>query len=403
MRDIRPCWLQDMVVLGVMSVLVVGAYARDVAKPSLMPTIVIPGLSPQQRQKMYAVRITDARDAGIDPKTRTELEWPSKSDIGGKLYKDVTAKRRPAVILNKWLPNFVKLPKGISVKVMVEKGRENLYCLLGPPDASFRLRLWQPPLDKTAWRPKRIDLLVSLPADRSMVNAALGEMLSIKDKKGTPLADLKNVVGMLKLFPMQDSFVDLPWKVGGVTRMFGGHVVRAEFLVGGPRRPLLMRLYIGNKGAQVSIQGNQLRGVPDPDVFEPLRRDAPPLLDTSAAGVARQAAKDMLAFLSGVEESNPWEANDYIYTLGELGARHVELAPSILKGLEESRARVAASKKLSDRDRRGMLRRYDWDIAHLRKAMKATHGSSESTGTQDAPTTQPAATPPAATTRPAVR
>lgn len=347
---------------------------------------------------MYAVHITDARDAGIDPKTRTELEWVCKSDIGGKLYKNETAKRLP--VLRKWLRNFVELPEGIRIRVMVEKGRENLYCLLGSPDASFRLRLWQPPLDKTAWRPKRIDLLVSLPADRSMVNAALGEMLSIKDKKGTPLADLKNVVGMLKLFPMQDSFVDLPWKVGGVTRMFGGHVVRAEFLVGGPRRPLRMRLYIGNKGAQVSIQGNQLQGFPDPDVFEPLRRDEPPVLDTSPAAVARQAVEDLLGRLPGVEESDPWRANDSIYTLGELGARHVELAPSILKGLEESRARVAASEKLSDRDRRGLLRRYDWDIAHLRKAMKATHGSSESTGTQDAPTTRPATTQPEASTRP---
>jgi len=371
-----------MAILGIMGVLAALACGRDPAKPPLMPTSPRPpGLTPQQKQKMYAVRVTDARDAGIDPKTRAELEWPSKSDIAGKLYKDVTAERLPTLILKKWLPNFIKLPEGTKVRVMLEKGQENMYCLLDPPKAPFRLRLWREPFNKTVRRAQRIDILAGVSVDDPVRQAALSEMLSLKDAKPARLADLTSVGKILKMFPLQESFIALPWTTGGVSKMFDSHVVRLECKVGGPRRPLLMRLYVGDKDMQVSIEGPQLQGLIDPDRFEPLRPDRYPLPDLSPAAVARVTVEKVLEFLPDMEENNPTRADDGIHFLGLLGAEHPELVPMILKGLAESRARVIASETISERDKRAILSRQKMTISELRKKMDT------------APATRPATMP----------
>jgi hypothetical protein len=371
-------------IVPVITVVVKGQGAIDPATGAA-PYVPIPSLSAEQRQRIYAVRVTDSKDPAIDSKTREQLEWPSPADIGGDLYEDKTADKLAR--LGKWLPNFVKLPEGVPVRFMVEKGLENTFCLVGPPDASSTLRLWQDPLDKTAWRPRRIDVLVDMPPDRSLVDAALGELLSLKDRQGTLLADLKSVAVTLKAFPLQDSFVGLPWKVGSVSRMFDGHVVRVEFLVGGPREPLRMRLYIGDKGMQVSIQGKQLRGGADSDVFEPLKPDMRPMPDMSPAGIARSDAEGLLRKLAHWEVSEPAYARAMVSGLARIGSEHPELAPMTLKGLEESRARVSASTNLSEEDKRIAMIHYDTALTEIQRAVKAAETKPADTS---APSTQPA-------------
>jgi hypothetical protein len=438
MKDIEASFSNYMVAFALVMTLACPAVAQDAdwakakamqdadwtkAKAMTAPATPIPGLSAEERERMlYAVRVTDARDAGIDQKTREELEWPSRADIGGDLYADKTADKPPFFhdtgntdgkppLLRKWLRNFVEIPPDMPVRMMVEKGLENTYCLIGPPDPTFRLRLWRDPYNKGAWRPQRVDLLLGMPPDRSMVDAALGEVLSLlKEGKGAPLANLRRaegttplagltgVIGTLKMFPLQDSLVDLPWKVGEVSRMFDGHVVRVEFLVGGPREPLRMRLYMGDKGMQVSIQGKQLqffRG----GVFEPLWPDEPPMPDLSPAGIARMDAEGMLKKLAHWEVSEPGHARAMVSGLARIGSEHPELAPMILKGIDESRARVSASIKLSEEDKRIAMIHYDSAEADIRKAMKAAWGGEPAAG-EGASTTRPAPTEGAPSRRP---
>jgi hypothetical protein len=172
-----------------------------------------------------------------------------------ELY-DGKAEKSNALI--RWLREFVVLPKDSQVQTLIEKGDEYAYVSVTPALPSTRVRLWFNIQDISYAIPRRIDVLRDQLFDISQLKPMVEELAAAELSREVALARLPITKQLVETLPFDERVGRLGWILRGFSVRRDCHLIEILFEAKGPYSPLLMRVSLGRKGFQGSIEGIRL-------------------------------------------------------------------------------------------------------------------------------------------------